>query len=54
MIQKIKSFRHDVKIFDPNYEDGYIGAKIEEVSVDWLSSIITAINDRRKSGGVSV
>ena len=49
----MKSFGHDVKLFDPFYGIGDSGARVQAVAVDRNSSIITANNDKRKSGGVS-
>ena len=42
-----------MKLFDPYYGGGYVGARIQAISVDPISSIITANNDRGKSGGKS-
>ena len=42
-----------MKLFDPYYGDGYVGARIQAISVDPISLIITANNDKRKSGGVA-
>ena len=53
IVEKIKAFGHEVKLFDPYYGDGYVGARIQAISVDPISLIITANNDKRKSGGVA-
>ena len=53
MIERIKSFGHDLKLFDPYYGTGYVGARVQGIAVDTNNSIITANNDKRKSGGVA-
>ena len=42
-----------MKLFDPYYPTDYSGARVQAIAVDRNASIITANNDRRKSGGVS-
>ena len=42
-----------MKVYDPFYGIGYSGARVQAVAVDRNSSIITANNDRRKSGAVA-
>ena len=56
IIKRIVSFGHDVLLFDPYYPTEYSGARVQAIAVDNSynsTKIITANNDRRKSGGVS-
>ena len=52
-IERIQSFGHNITLIDPYFGKKYTGARVQAIAVDRNSSILTANNDKRKSGGVS-
>ena len=52
VMEDLAKMGHDIEMFDPYFGVGYSGGRIQAISVDPESSIVTANHDRRKSGSV--
>ena len=52
LVEKFVKFGHNTSEFDPYFGAGYSGGRVQGIAKDPVFNIVTANNDRRKSGSV--